>query len=545
MVMSLSRAAKRSVRLAWCTAAFASWAVTLAACGDSQKDTSNQNVDGGSLPVATGGMGAGTSGGGTGGNGALDAAVGATGGSGGTLAVVDSGTGVDASMPDTAVPPPDPPPADNARAVHFVIEREGELVVARVVPAEGFVGPATDALPVDPSDVEDDPVLWARDEGPRLVVDVGDAGVYASEGDGWLRLDEDLPVGNYEERLLDVTPAVDRVLLMKRAYDMTTFAYMLGGGLFALDGSEIYVRTEPQNQSSPYGVFNADGSLLAVNEQSMAGQWQTVVLRTEDGAERAVIPLWNQVLALMDGSLITGNAGYPQWYGFDGMPLAAMDLEPLTANNWRFLRIGRDAYGVIDPPTVVPMTDAAVPELSRLYRLESDGPVESHALPQGMQGESVLGLTADRLVGLVTSPREDRGYLVADREGGTLEAFAPAASVVEEAGDIMDVDEWERRPVARAWHVGETQIAVALQVTHTFWRENFGVKAAVSEDLWIIDADGARVERVAQLPGDDTENQVTQRGFTEDGAHYVWMQGDNVFAVALDDFERVELASAF
>lgn len=466
------------------------------------------------------------------------------GGGSGPVGLLPTGSdaGADAAAtlttPDAGseLPPPEAPPPDDARAVHLLVERDGALRVARVVPEGGYVGPVGAALPVSPASLDDTarPALWARDERPRVVVDLGDAGVYVGEGAAWTKLGE-APAGGGVTRFVDVALDVDRVLLSYSALDMMTFQYSLSGGVWSTEGAQIH-SVEPYVtwQLGGLGVFDEGATRFGV--RTLAG---IEVRQSADGTETALLTAGGgaELVALFETSYIVGQPPYLTWLAFDGTSVLPPELA--ASPQWRVARIAGALHTDIE---------------GRLHRLEDRAVVEVWPLASGMSAASVLGYAeGSRLVGLTAGSTGDAGtldrwYVVLAPDGAVAETFAPEASVVEEEGGLSGV-EWERRPTAVAWHVDAERVAVLSEVRHTYFRGAYGVSAALTEELWVIDGVGARTHRLAQHPPVEGTGVLPefdrQWTFTGDGEHLVWNDGPGVHAFAIDTLEAVALREAF
>ncbi len=450
----------------------------------------------------------------------VDGGVLADAGSDGAV-VIDAG-------PSPPPPLPPPPPADDARVAHVLVERAGQLFVARVAPDGRYVGPVADALPVVPDDLgEVPPVLWARDEGPRVVVDLGEAGVFAGEGGAWRSLGE-RPVADDVRRFLEVSSDVERVLLGYSALDMLTFQYNVTGDVWSTAGEAIYTRLPGFEYVNRLGIFSADGSLFAMHVPM-----GVEVHRSDDGSLNAMVPAYQDVQAVFPTSLIVGQRPYLSWIDFQGLPVMPMEL--LSVMSWQLSPIGGEPHTVIS---------------GMLYRLDDRELVPVRAVQ--MSAASILGyVEGGALVGEISETTgdggpPDRAFVVLAEDATEMERFAPEASVVEADGSVENA-EWERRARAKAWVIGADRSAVLFEVQHTYWRGAYGQIAAVSDDLWVIDDAGARSFRVSQRPYRPGAAPAlsAQRRFTEDGAWYVWTDGDGVQALSTESFEVGELIDAF
>jgi hypothetical protein len=507
-------------------------AVVFAACG------CESSGSGGATPDA------GSASGGSGGTGGPDTVMLMRPDGGATDAGGDAGvaSGIDAG------PPPEAPPFDDARVVHVLLERGGQVHLARVAPEAGYVGAFGEPLPIAPADLDDTAIeVWSRDEGPRAVVDFGDLGVYASEGGPWAKLGDAPPDpvnGPVTQRFFAVSSDVDRVLLGYTAYDMMTFNYTLTGALWSTGGDEVFSFLPTPGANTASTVFDAEGTLFTVREPMGVAVREAV-----DGSLVTHLPQYQDVFALFRTSYLVGNPPYLNWLDFMGNPVVVPNLPMLPGGtSWRVAEIDGVWHTAID---------------GELYRLGDREAIEVWPLPPGMTAASVLGYTdGGILVGEVSEKPNVpdagapdagvgaslpmRAYVALNDRGVEQERFAPAASVVEEDDSIVDAA-WERRARAKAWSITGDRAAVAFEVQHTYWRGAWGQIAALTDDLWVIDGEGARTSRPVQVPYVPGAKSPMhgQRKITADGRWYVWTHGADVYAMSLDSFEAVLLREAF
>jgi len=428
---------------------------------------------------------------------------------------------VDAAQPP---PPPEPPPPSPQGALHFAMVRDDQLVVARVVPGAGYVGAVGNALPVTVDELEAEAQLWGRD-GDALIVDSGRQGVFSADGDGWQRLDHEISETD-ATRYLEVSPQLDRVLLGYRNLDPVLFSWTLSGALLSPNGSSIYEANEQLGSvSTKYGSFSADGTRVAFRiDQSQIG-----IFSSTDGQQQVLVPVpYDDVLAVFETSLLVGSANWPRWVDLEGAPLSILEMP--TGQQLRAVTINGEPHAKLN---------------GTLYRFADRDLVEIWPLPVGVGATTVLGYTDNSwLVGQLATT-EDRAWVVLDASGAEIDRFDAQASVVEEDGSLVDVS-WERRPAPRAWSIGAQGVAIVFEVTHTFWRGNYGTIAAITEELWVRSADGASTSYILeQYPPDEKEHAALHRDFTPEGRHYAWVVGEEVKAVATATGEAVELAEDF